>query len=108
MFTYPTLADRVWAKARYVGLQAEASGFRHDACGAWIHRHSYGNRDSPYGWEIDHISPESNGGSDALSNLRPLHWRNNVAKSDGRLACAVTSAGAQNVSPTLLSGLFLR
>ena len=67
--------------------------FRKDACGAWIKYSEYGNRSSKYGWEIDHISP---GGPDILSNLRPLHWKNNVAKSDGRLSCAVISLGAAN------------
>ena len=31
---------------------------------------------------VDHISP---GGKTVLSNLRPLQWRNNVDKSNGRL-----------------------
>ncbi len=51
-------------------------------------RTEYGNRDSQYGWEIDHINPD---GGDGLSNLRPLQWANNVATSDGRLRCVVQS-----------------
>lgn len=81
---------KVWAKA--VGTDAD---WRKDECGAWIYRGSYGIR-SDYGWEIDHITPVSKGGSDALSNLRPLHWRNNVKKSDGRLACALRALGNEN------------
>lgn len=68
--------------------------FRQDACGAWIKYSDYGNRSSKFGWEVDHVSP---GGPDILSNLRPLHWRNNVEKSDGRLSCAVFSLGAVNI-----------
>ena len=29
--------------------------FRKDACGAWIIRDKYGDSDSIYGWQIDHI-----------------------------------------------------
>jgi hypothetical protein len=71
--------------------------YRKDQCGALIRRNSYGNRDSQYGWEIDHISP---GGPNIPSNLRPLQWRNNVDKSSGRLKCRVTAKGNKNVEKT--------
>jgi hypothetical protein len=37
-----------------------------------------------------------NGGTDALSNLRPLQWENNASKGAGRLKCAVTAKGDKN------------
>jgi hypothetical protein len=86
--------QKVWEKGKTVPGRDPAQ-FRHDECGAPIARGQYGNRKSVYGWEIDHISP---GGSDAISNLRPLQWQNNVAKSDGKLKCVVTSNGNNNVS----------
>lgn len=70
--------------------------YRKDQCGAWMKWADHGNRNSQYGWEIDHITPKANGGSDALSNLRPLQWGNNASKSDGRLVCAVTANGKNN------------
>jgi len=88
---------QVWLKAEPQGSENEQRGFRKDQCGAWMLYSEYGNRNNKYGWEIDHIKPVSEGGTDALSNLRPLHWRNNAAKSDGKLSCAVISQGNDNV-----------
>lgn len=51
----------VWNKARPVeGYNPDS--YRKDVCGAWIMREAYGNRDSNYGWEIDHVYPVSKGG----------------------------------------------
>lgn len=85
--------QKVWEKGRIVSNDY-ANEWRKDQCDAWIKRTRYGDRDSLYGWEIDHISPE---GGDNLSNLRPLQWKNNLAKSEGRLKCPVTAEGDRNV-----------
>lgn len=86
----------VWNKGKIAGTN-DPNVWRLDDCGAWMYYQSYGNRDSQYGWEIDHITPSSQGGSDSVSNLRPLQWQNNASKSDGRLKCAVTAKGKDNV-----------
>lgn len=85
--------NAVWEKGKTIP-DNDPKVYRKDECGAWIARSKHGNRDSQYGWEIDHISP---GGSDAISNLRPLQWENNVDKSDGRLKCNIIADGAANV-----------
>ena len=90
-FTNDTV-QKVWEKGRKVENN-DPNVWRIDECGAWIQRTQYGNRNSQYGWEIDHISP---GGADTLSNLRPLQWQNNVDKSDGRLKCNITANGINN------------
>src|SRR5262245_27943651 len=88
--------ELVWQKGRIVSGNDPAQ-WRQDECGAWMGRGYYGSRNSQYGWEIDHIHPVSQGGTDHISNLRPLQWENNASKQDGRLQCAVGSSGAGNV-----------
>ena len=90
------IIQKVWEKGETVPGN-DPDLWRRDQCAAWIGRAYYGNRNSQYGWEIDHIRPVSNGGNDELYNLRPLQWGNNAAKQDGRLTCAVTAAGVNNV-----------
>ncbi len=85
----------VWRKGK-INSGNDASVWRKDECSAWIRFDAYGKRNTKYGWEIDHITPVANGGSDNSSNLRPLHWKNNLRKSDGRLSCPVKSSGTSN------------
>ncbi len=72
---------KVWAKASFIPGKT-SNEMKADKCGHVISFAQYGNRNSNFGWEIDHINPVSNGGGDEIDNLQPLHWRNNVNKSD--------------------------
>lgn len=73
--------NAVWEKGKIVpGYNAAV--LRKDSCGAWIKRVEYGNTNSSYGWEIDHIKPVSQHGSNLLFNLQPLQWENNRHKGD--------------------------
>lgn len=87
----PPLEDRrkraAWEKAHPVtGFDPNLT--RKDAFGWWIEWAAHGDRESAFGWEIDHSHPTALGGGDGLSNLRALHWRNN-ARLGGLLRSAL-------------------
>lgn len=88
----------VWEKARKVAGYEE-SMFRKDACGAWIMWDKYGKRDNMLGWVIDHIYPESLGGTNNLHNLRALQYQNNISKGDDypSYTATVISDGEKNI-----------
>lgn len=71
------IIQKVWEKAKIIANK-DPNIWRQDQCGAWIYRGHYGNTDSEHGWVIDHITPVSHGGTNNLSNLRPLQWKNSV------------------------------
>ena len=76
---------------------ADPDIWRKDECGAWIRRDFYAYRESRFGWDVALIVSKSNGGTDDVSNLRPLQWQNKELRDGGRRACAVTAAGWDNV-----------
>jgi hypothetical protein len=89
--------QQIWGKGRTVGNN-DPGLWRQDTCGAWIGWNYYGKHDSEYGWDVDHIKPVAQGGSDDISNLQPLQHQNNAAKGMGRSGCSVIASGAHNVA----------
>jgi len=82
LFSKPS-PETVWQKARVVDYASALNGYRMDRYGNWIHFKEYGNRNSRYGWEMDHNPiPKSSGGLDIYDNLEPVYWKANVQKSD--------------------------
>lgn len=72
--------QRVWEKAQKIRGK-DSNLYRKDPYNNTIYFHSYG-KDSPMGWEVDHIKPRSRGGSDATVNLQCLKTSINRAKSN--------------------------
>ena len=60
----------VWKRATRVRGK-NPSKYRRDPYGNEIYYRSYG-KNSPKGWQIDHIKPKSRGGNNALRNLQAL------------------------------------
>ena len=98
--------DAIWRKGIVVDGY-DPDFIRKDACGAWILRNSYGNLDSDYCWDVDHICPQAvlekmGIGEEQINNirnLRPINHKNNLSKaSDYPNYRAVTIAdGEKNV-----------
>jgi hypothetical protein len=80
-FASHTLIVRVWLKGEIIPGY-KPTEWRKDRCGTIMHFSRHGDTNSSYGWEIDHIIPQSIGGTDDLSNLQPLQWQNNRKKGN--------------------------
>lgn len=73
--------DAVWKKAIYLSGTG-ATEHRKDKCGSIIQYDKFGDASTSLGWEIDHINPTTNSGTDDITNLQALRWENNRRKGD--------------------------
>ena len=89
----------VWNKARPVLCRPcdpwwDAQEWRLDDWGNLIRFRDYGNRNSLFGWEIDHVVPQALDGPSTFWNERPLHWLVNARR--GADLAAVVAEGRRS------------
>ena len=68
------LKRAAWAKTSPVS-QANSWEIRRDCLGNLVRYNDYGNRHSPFGWELDYLVTQAMGGSTDPDNLQALHWK---------------------------------
>ena len=71
-----------WARTSPVSTAGNSWEFRKDCFGNLVRFADYGNRHSPFGWELDYITPRSIGGTNDPENLQALHWKATAARSE--------------------------
>jgi hypothetical protein len=72
--------QKAWENATTVRGKDPAL-YRKDPYGNLMFKPSYG-KGSELGWDVDHITPKSRGGSDATRNLQALNSAVNRSKGD--------------------------
>jgi hypothetical protein len=68
---------KVWNKGNPIP-NYDSSLVRTDKFGSVMKFKDYGERKTKFTWEIDHAISLKNNGTDYLSNLNPLQWKNNL------------------------------
>ena len=76
------LKRAIWAKTSPVSGQMNSWEFRKDCLGNLVRYGDFGNRHSPFGWELNYIVPTRLGGSTDPENLQALHWKATAARSE--------------------------
>ena len=78
------LKRAAWGRTSPVSGQMNSWEFRKDCLGNMVRYADFGNRHSPFGWELDYI------GSSEPQNLQALNWK-------------AVAASSQNVAPRLVA-----
>ena len=63
-----------WSRTSPVSGQANSWEFRKDCLGNLVRYADYGNRHSPFGWELENVGGQSAGTGDP-NHLQALHWK---------------------------------
>ena len=77
------LKRAAWSRTSPVSpRQLNSWEFRKDIQGNLVRYADFGNRHSPFGWELDFIIPRSLGGSSDPENLQALFWKATAARNE--------------------------
>jgi hypothetical protein len=76
------IIQQVWEKGIVVANN-DPKSLRKDECEAWISRSDYRRQQYSFGWEINYVHSATLNDGQALSNLRPMQWKNNLHKQEG-------------------------
>ena len=80
------LKRAAWSRTSPVSGQVNAWDFRMDCLGNMVRYDDYGNRHSPFGWELEYIVARALGGSTDPNNLQALHWKAHARRPEPQLA----------------------
>jgi hypothetical protein len=73
------LKRAAWARTSPVSGQPNAWEFRRDCLGNLVRYSDFGNRHSPFGWELDVITRLAAAGQ-GPDNVQALHWKATAAR----------------------------
>jgi hypothetical protein len=79
------LKRAAWARTTPVSDQPNAWEFRKDCRGNLIRYNDFGNRHSPFGWELEQLVSRAMGGSGEADNLQALHWKATAVRAETQL-----------------------
>lgn len=79
-YTDKDIIKKVFEKAKVIRGK-DPRKYRQDAYGNEMYFNSYG-KNSPMGWQIDHIKPKAKGGGEDIRNLQALKTKTNLQKGD--------------------------
>ena len=75
------LKRAAWGRTAPVAGQMNAWEFRKDILGNMVRYSDFGNRHSPFGWELDYLGPQPLGINNP-ENLQALNWKAVAARSE--------------------------
>jgi len=74
------LKRAAWSRTSPISGQMNSWEFRKDCLGNLLRYADYGNRHSPFGWELEYITARGAGGTTDPDNLQALHWKANASR----------------------------